>query len=307
MRVALCLYGLTGSVDFGYGLGKPIDPRIGHHHHKKRIIDVNENVDVFFHTWNTEFEDLLVDIYKPKGHIAEKQILFNPNSVGKNSIPSRWWSNAMVMQLKRKYEEDNGFKYDWVILYRFDHIFLVNLNLSEFDNQYIYFRHSNGLRAPASFSHGYSGREECTCYDKKGKHGVRLHDVFTFGSSDNLDKFTSVYDYHEKSGTPFLNPHDGCYAHLKNMNLENKLKFAFFGYDPHAPHNIMECEIIRALFEDPSYDETKEFDINNFNMFTDNLTSNPIVQSRFPGWAGWGGVDKAELKENAGFSPDAKI
>ena len=91
------------------------------------------------------------------------------------------------------------------------------------------------------------------------------------------------------------------------MNLENKLKFAFFGYDPHAPHNIMECEIIRALFEDPSYDETKEFDINNFNMFTDNLTSNPIVQSRFPGWAGWGGVDKAELKENAGFSPDAKI
>ena len=79
MRVALCLYGLTGSVDFGYGLGKPIDPRIGHYHHKKRIIDVNKNVDVFFHTWNTEFEDLLVDIYKPKGYIAEKQILFNPN------------------------------------------------------------------------------------------------------------------------------------------------------------------------------------------------------------------------------------
>ena len=35
MRVALCLYGLTGSVDFGLGLGKPIDPRIGHYHHTK--------------------------------------------------------------------------------------------------------------------------------------------------------------------------------------------------------------------------------------------------------------------------------
>ena len=39
MRVALCLYGLTGSVDFGLGLGKPIDPRIGHYHHNKRIIE----------------------------------------------------------------------------------------------------------------------------------------------------------------------------------------------------------------------------------------------------------------------------
>ena len=69
----------------------------------------------------------------------------------------------------------------------------------------------------------------------------------------------------------------------------------------------MQCEIMRALFEDPSYDETKEFDINNFIMYTDNLTSNSVVQSRFPGWAGWDKVDKPELKENAGFSADAKF
>ena len=43
MRIALCFVGLTGSVDFGYGLGKPLDPRIAHHHHKKYIIDENEN------------------------------------------------------------------------------------------------------------------------------------------------------------------------------------------------------------------------------------------------------------------------
>ena len=42
-------------------------------------------------------------------------------------------------------------------------------------------------------------------------------------------------------------------------------------------------------------------------MFTDNLTSNSIVQSRFPGWAGWNDVDKPELKEKIGFSSDAKI
>ena len=43
MRVALCLYGLTGSVEFGLGLGKPIDPRIAHYHHTKRIIEAIEN------------------------------------------------------------------------------------------------------------------------------------------------------------------------------------------------------------------------------------------------------------------------
>ena len=42
-------------------------------------------------------------------------------------------------------------------------------------------------------------------------------------------------------------------------------------------------------------------------MFTDNLTSNPIVQSRFPGWVGIDKFDKAELKEKVGFSKDAKI
>jgi len=306
-RIALCLYGLTGSVDFGFGLGKPIDPRIGHHYHTKRIIEPNDNVDVFFHTWSVDYENMLVDLYKPKGHIAEKQIIFNPDKISKNSVPSRWWSNAMVMQLKSKYEEENGFKYDWVMLYRFDHIFLVDLNFSEFDNQYIYFRHTNGLRAPADFSHGYPGREECRCYDKKGQHGIRLQDVFTFSSSENMDKFASLYDYHQVNDTTFLSPHDECYVQLKRMSMEDKLKFAYYGYDPHAPHNIMECEIIRALFEDPSYDESIEFDINNFNMYTDNLTSNPVVKSRFPGWAGTSNINKPELKEKAGFSSDTKI
>jgi len=69
----------------------------------------------------------------------------------------------------------------------------------------------------------------------------------------------------------------------------------------------MQCEIIRALFEDPSYDESKDFDISNFNMFKDKLTSNPIVQSRFPGWAGTSKINKAEYKERAGFNSDVKI
>ena len=159
MRIALCLYGLTGSVDFGLGLGKPIDPRIGHHFHKKNIIDVNDNVDVFFHTWSVDFEEMLVELYKPKGYVAEKQILFNPDSIGKNSIPSRWYSTNTAINLKKDYEEKNNFKYDWVMIYRFDHIFLNKLKFNDLDNEYIYFRHTNGMRAPANFSHGKEENE----------------------------------------------------------------------------------------------------------------------------------------------------
>ncbi len=286
MRVALCLYGLTGAVDFGFGLGKSIDPRIGHYHHLKHIIKPN-NADVFFHSWNTEFEDLLVDLYKPKKHVVEPQIIFDKDSVNKNSIPSRWWSNSVVMNLKRQYEKENNFEYDWVIIYRFDHVFLVDLNFDKFDNNKIYFRHSNGMRAPQGYSHGYPGREKCVCINKKGSYGVRLFDAFTFSNSKNMDKFSSVYEWHQERNEPFnVGPHDECYIQLKRTNLQDKLDFAFYGYDPHASnlgYNIMQCEIVRALYENPEY-TTGDFNINNLKRINDKLTDNPIVQSRFPGW-----------------------
>tara|TARA_R110000744_G_scaffold138959_1_gene249925 strand:- start:209 stop:1123 length:915 start_codon:yes stop_codon:yes gene_type:complete len=286
MRVALCLYGLTGAVDFGYGLGKSIDPRIGHHHHLKHIIEPN-NADVFIHSWNTEFEDLLVKLYEPKKHIIEPQIMFNPNSAAENSIISRWWSNSVVMDLKHQYEKENNFEYDWVILYRFDHVFLVDLKFEKFNNENIYFRHSNGLRAPEQYSHGYPGREKCLCYNKKGKYGTRLMDVFIFSNSRNMDKFASVYEWHQENSKDFnMSPHDECYAQLERENMQNKLDFAFHGYDPHAfkkGYNIMQCELIRALYETPEYVEGN-FNIKDFKIIKEDLTNNPIVKSRFPGW-----------------------
>ena len=115
MRIALCFVGLTGSVDFGYGLGKPIDPRIAHHHHTKYIMDENENVDVFIHSWSTDFKDMLIDLYKPKKHIIEKQVDFGRDTIRNNSTISRWYSTEMVSNLVREYETENDFKYDWVI------------------------------------------------------------------------------------------------------------------------------------------------------------------------------------------------
>ena len=52
---------------------------------------------------------------------------------------------------------------------------------------------------------------------------------------------------------------------------------------------------------------TSNFETRRIEINTENLTSNQIVQQRFPGSVGWGKVDKPELKKQAGFRPDAKI
>ena len=103
MKVAFCLIGIVGAVEGKYGTGCPIDYRIGHYFHKKHIFD-NNNVDVFIHSWSTDFEKGLVDIYKPKEYLIENQIDFKQNNLRTNSIASRWYSTAMCVELKKKYE-----------------------------------------------------------------------------------------------------------------------------------------------------------------------------------------------------------
>ena len=69
MKIALCLHGLIGSKHLGKSWSK--------HGGEEEVIEKcassfskhflsKMDVDVFFHTWSTDFEDMLVDIYKPK-------------------------------------------------------------------------------------------------------------------------------------------------------------------------------------------------------------------------------------------------
>ena len=46
MRIALCLYGLVGSISGKNGAGEQLDPKLAFEYYKKHIIDVNDEVDV---------------------------------------------------------------------------------------------------------------------------------------------------------------------------------------------------------------------------------------------------------------------
>jgi len=282
MRIALCLPGIVGASNFGMGLGTDIDPRLGHHFHNKNIFEHND-VDVFIHSWSIEHEKLLLDLYNPKGYIIEPQVNFGQSTIRDNSIASRWYSTAMVVNLKSEYEQEHGFEYDWVMVYRFDHVFFVPLNFEKFDNQYVYFRHTkphgwvDGVRAPEFQSRDWTDTT-CDCHTKKWMdhfkaERLRLYDAFFFSSSANVNKLAGVYE-HMTISDVLHSPHDEIYSQLQRSGLANAIKFEFF--------QETETEALRAYFKNPEYIPENKFDISNFERFEEEyVRQNKEVQSRF--------------------------
>ena len=306
MRIALCLSGYFNSLTDRTSLGDE-----GFLYIKKNIfnkVSPESEIDVFFHNWEPDIKEKLLSIYQPKKYIVEKQIDFvkiaEENKISKRDygyenllgtwtldsktgrgyagperILSQFYTLQKSIELKKEYEEENNFKYDCVIKARFD-LGMINRNTSgpgkgnPYPCQCINFDETNDM------SYFYQ------VYWDLFNEGPA--DMWFYSNSENMDKFASVYEWHQENNVPFgkLSPHDECYIQLKRINLHNKLDFAYFGYDPHASnsgHNIMQCEIVRALYENPEYVEG-DFNIEKAKIIKDKLTDNPIVRSRFPGW-----------------------
>lgn len=139
MKIALCLHGYFGTVSTGdyttvYG---------GLDHLKDRVYSVCKDVDVFVHCWQPEYSGIIEKFYSPKLTKFEKQIDFdkicNENGIDqsyidegfprsktmyKNATASRilsfYYSRVQSLNLRKQYEKENNFVYDWVITARFD-------------------------------------------------------------------------------------------------------------------------------------------------------------------------------------------
>lgn len=72
MKIALCLSGLVGSLE-RFGEGDSIDLSLAYNHFKKHIFNINNNVDIFIHSWSTESEEEICDLYKPTRSIFWKK------------------------------------------------------------------------------------------------------------------------------------------------------------------------------------------------------------------------------------------
>ncbi|EIV8497176.1 hypothetical protein [Vibrio vulnificus] len=237
MKVALCFYGLVGSRADKDGKGIPLDPTIAYNLNYENIIKDND-VDVFIHSWSKEFESELVELYKPKSHLIEAQISFpqskkiannrdtsekirnmiqwvkSPSKI-QSSLEnnqkeafraySRWYSNKQVLELKSKYEHEHNFKYDCVMVLRLDVGFYSKLDFSQYDMSA--FHASNWNDYPTE-KNNYEWNKE------NHNIGKGFLDFWFFSNSDNMDKFSRLYDNIDKY---HVCPHRSAYQHVSTF------------------------------------------------------------------------------------------
>lgn len=237
MKIAILMHGLTGKTD-KYGTGNNVDINLSKNHLKKHIIDANPDaqIDFFMHSWSIESESQIKMIYNPKDLLFEPQIIFDfnycvgdPNGPGGesnkwvdgkfkgvenlrfHSLFSRWYSAKISNELKKKYELENGFTYDFVMLTRYDLAYTVDFYFQKFNNNKFY--------AIPPISH----------------HGIQ--DLWFISNSEDMNTFCSMFDW-IKNIKHF--PHKFTHSHWLAMRFlkETKLldKIDFFG--PERPWDL---------------------------------------------------------------------
>jgi hypothetical protein len=219
MKIALCLTGLIGSSsDKSYLSNKNSNTVLATAFHKtKKHIFENNDVDVFIHSWELDSREDILNLYKPKSHKFEKQIVFKDIGKLPQNNPrvqahfSKWYSIMEVMKLKQSYEVENKFTYDLVIQTRFDLLWLTDINFTQFDTNAFYIPHTMKKGKSWGWPTGWANNE--------------VGDFFFLSNSKNMDNFSQLYKYinsYLSEGCPTWNHisnHMLALYHLKKIKL----------------------------------------------------------------------------------------
>ena len=218
MKIALCLHGLVGTKNkYGIGEKEPIDIKIGFSHFKKHVLNTNDHVDIFFHTWSTDFAEDLAKLYKPIACKTENQPIFSKKT-REQAIRCRWRSARESVALVN----DSKKQYDFILLTRFDIAFLVDFNFKNFNRDFFY-----TAGPPGPYQNGVA----------------IINDLWFVANQENMTKFATLDEkIHEPSYQKYLDSnHELAKIHLRYIGLENKLKFKFKkGWS--APHDLKNCD-----------------------------------------------------------------
>jgi hypothetical protein len=177
-RVAVCVAGQARAVEENFECIK------------RCILDPLQP-DVFVHTWKAPEEEVaaypqdphkLIEMYSPKEWSISEPIDFPQHDFDVITQPtgdllawhfqrinSMYYSIYEANELKKGYEHDKAFTYDWVIRLRTDVILAGTLDLGLCDPNFMYL-HLQEL-----------------------PDNLRCNDVFAFSSSENMDVYSSCY------------------------------------------------------------------------------------------------------------------
>ena len=145
------------------------------------------------HSWSTEMEDKLVEIYSPKDRIFEKQIIFhddhkicdgnflkkqNYNLKAKKEtkvkpvqhiLRSQMYSRKKSLELMEAYSKKYNVDYDFIVNIRYDMVFARAIDFNNLRKDCIY----------------YSG------WEREG----RIYDLFFIFREKYVEKIKELYDY----------------------------------------------------------------------------------------------------------------
>ena len=178
MRLALCLYGLVGSLDgkSGYFESSKLESlRLGAEYWKRFFID-RYDTDVYIHSWEVDIKKDITKAYNPKKILFEKQRTFNvPDYIlgtekRKQNHYSRWYSQMMSYHLLKEAASDGAKKYNFVMSARFDIAWKRNIYLKDLNPNIIY-------------------------YPGKKKNNHKISDLWFISSPKNMSKFCNLYTH----------------------------------------------------------------------------------------------------------------
>ena len=226
MKIATCLHGLSR--------GSSVQADGAYSEKFSTLLDKIKDSDVFIHCWDEDLKEELKNIFNPQKSIFEKQKSFNEEKEFFSKLNfscstrmaqgdlfktlSFLYSRKKAVELKSKYEQENGFEYDVVLVSRFD----VG-------------HHKNGLNKTSHlhFDPNLDMSKMYQAYWDQTNAGASDH--WFYSCSKNIDTLSLIYDelfsylkeesdYNEKcrKGWPISNSEEEFSGELfKNTRSQN--------------------------------------------------------------------------------------
>lgn len=166
MKIALCFS------------GQPRGLQTAFEYYKRNLLDVYD-VDVFCHTWNTDLNNKIIELYKPKKYSFEDTLFTTEedrkyiNTPNPDKWPPRFTLSALY-SVKQSFNmcESQNIEYDWVIKTRYDYALNITIPFSEMNNSVLYI-------------------PNCRMVPERNFG----NDQFAFSSFDNMGKYMNTFSH----------------------------------------------------------------------------------------------------------------
>ncbi len=189
MKIALCLNGYFSNSE------KVFDASKGHSYISKKLLD-KYDVDVFIHSWDLANKEKILKLYSPVSSVFEEQkdfseelssldedYFFKNGAYYNNNMFKTFsvsYSRKMSVKIKKEHEAKNNFKYDCVVMSRYD------LGQRGKEHRQKYYATNFNFNKDLNMDYVYSA------FWDQLNHGFADH--WFFSNSQNMDDLSCLHD-----------------------------------------------------------------------------------------------------------------